>query len=128
MFAFPLLFLGWKLVHKTKFHKPQDIDLGRDLDVIDEYERNFVPVKSKYVSAPFLAIVAKLINQEHLHSGFGQGLWIDRGSIDTSMYFKCRMLLVSLLGDFFQRHLDFGLAADLIVGLGRTNAYAPLMF
>lgn len=47
MFAFPLLFVGWKLVHKTTFHKPLDIDLGRDLNAIDEYERNFVPTESK---------------------------------------------------------------------------------
>ncbi|KAK0388923.1 hypothetical protein NLU13_2500 [Sarocladium strictum] len=43
VFAFPILFLGWKLWHKTKFHKPHEADLYKDKAAIDEYERNFVP-------------------------------------------------------------------------------------
>lgn len=41
--VFPVLFLGWKLVKKTKWLKPHEVDLRKDLDEIEEYERNYVP-------------------------------------------------------------------------------------
>ena len=47
VFAFPVLFVGWKLWHKTKFHKPHEADLQKDLAEIEEYERNFVPTPAK---------------------------------------------------------------------------------
>ncbi|KAH7329543.1 putative general amino acid permease [Stachybotrys elegans] len=43
VFLFPVLFIGWKIIHKTKIHKPVEVDLQKDLDEIEEYERNFVP-------------------------------------------------------------------------------------
>ncbi|KAL4966304.1 amino acid permease/ SLC12A domain-containing protein [Aspergillus stella-maris] len=39
----PVLYVGWKLIHKTKIRKPAEIDLRQDLDEIEEYERNYVP-------------------------------------------------------------------------------------
>lgn len=41
----PLLFLTWKLVHKTEFHKAHEIDLQKNMDEIDAYERSYVPSK-----------------------------------------------------------------------------------
>ncbi|KAF7553813.1 hypothetical protein G7046_g6992 [Stylonectria norvegica] len=41
--VFPILYVGWKLIHKTKIHKPEEVDLLKDLDVIAEYEANYVP-------------------------------------------------------------------------------------
>lgn len=38
----PILFVGWKLVHKTKFVDPAEADLKKDLDEIEEYQRNFI--------------------------------------------------------------------------------------
>lgn len=40
----PVLFIGWKIIHKTKFHRASEIDLNRDQDVLAEYERNYVPI------------------------------------------------------------------------------------
>ncbi|KAL2359186.1 hypothetical protein RJZ56_007974 [Blastomyces dermatitidis] len=39
----PVLFLGWKLIKKTKWLKPHEVDLFKDVAEIDEYTRNFVP-------------------------------------------------------------------------------------
>ena len=39
---FPLLFLIWKLVKKTKFLKPTEVDFVKDLEEIEEYTRNYV--------------------------------------------------------------------------------------
>lgn len=50
VFMCPVLFLGWKYWHKTKFHKPAEADLHKDLDSIEEYERNYVYKPAKYVS------------------------------------------------------------------------------
>lgn len=43
---FPVLVIGWKLIHRTKLHKPQEVDLVTDVAEIDEYERNFIPQES----------------------------------------------------------------------------------
>lgn len=48
---FPVLFVGWKIIHRTKMNKPHEVDLIKDVEEIDEYERNFVPQESTYVSA-----------------------------------------------------------------------------
>lgn len=40
--VFPVLYLGWKMVHKTRIHKPEEVDLQRDLDVIESYEQSYV--------------------------------------------------------------------------------------
>ncbi|PGH02133.1 hypothetical protein GX51_04837 [Blastomyces parvus] len=39
----PVLFFGWKLFKKTKWLKPHEVDLFKDVAEIDEYTRNFVP-------------------------------------------------------------------------------------
>ncbi|ODH13003.1 hypothetical protein ACO22_07697 [Paracoccidioides brasiliensis] len=43
----PLLFLGWKLIKKTKWLKPHEVDLFTDVAEIDEYTRKFVPTPPK---------------------------------------------------------------------------------
>jgi yeast amino acid transporter len=47
IFVFPIMFIGWKLIHKTEFYKPEDVDLKQDLAGIEEYTANFVPRPSK---------------------------------------------------------------------------------
>jgi amino acid transporter len=41
--VFPVLFLGWKFFKGTKWLRPEEVDLRKDLDEIEEYTRNFVP-------------------------------------------------------------------------------------
>lgn len=41
--VFPILFIGWKLIRRTKFKKPEDVDLKTGVAEIDEYTRNYVP-------------------------------------------------------------------------------------
>ncbi|KAH9428473.1 hypothetical protein MCOR02_011023 [Pyricularia oryzae] len=43
----PALFVGWKFFNKTKFLKPEEVDLRKHIDEIDEYERNYIPQPSK---------------------------------------------------------------------------------
>jgi amino acid transporter len=45
VFLFPVLFVGWKFLKRTKFQKPHEVDLVTDLAEIEEYHRNFVEVK-----------------------------------------------------------------------------------
>lgn len=47
IFVFPLIFIVWKLIHKTKFRAPEEVDLVQDLDEIEEYQRNYVPVPDR---------------------------------------------------------------------------------
>ncbi|KAK5256540.1 general amino acid permease agp2 [Exophiala xenobiotica] len=41
--VFPVLFFGWKFIKKTKWLKPEEVDLRKDMDELDEYERHYVP-------------------------------------------------------------------------------------
>ncbi|KAK4955953.1 general amino acid permease agp2 [Elasticomyces elasticus] len=38
----PVLFIGWKLIKKSKWRKPHELDLRGEVEEIDEYTRNFV--------------------------------------------------------------------------------------
>lgn len=50
--VFPLLYLGWKYYKKTKFLKPHEVDLVKDVAEIDEYTRNYVarPARNKFTA------------------------------------------------------------------------------
>ncbi|KAI9877576.1 MAG: hypothetical protein M1830_003533 [Pleopsidium flavum] len=41
--VFPVLFVGWKLLKKTKWYRPEEVDLMRDVEEIEEYTRNYIP-------------------------------------------------------------------------------------
>lgn len=41
--VFPILYFSYKIYHKTKIHKPEEVDLFKDVADIEEYQRNFVP-------------------------------------------------------------------------------------
>ncbi len=45
--VFPILYFGWKIVHKTRILKPHEVDLLKDKAEIDEYERNYIPAPPK---------------------------------------------------------------------------------
>ncbi|KAK2753935.1 hypothetical protein FQN54_007294 [Arachnomyces sp. PD_36] len=48
--VFPVLFVGWKFFNKTKFRKPEEVDVVTGVAEIEEYTRNFVqpPPKNKF--------------------------------------------------------------------------------
>lgn len=41
--VFPILFVGWKIIKKTKLKKAHEVDLKGEVEEIDEYTANFVP-------------------------------------------------------------------------------------
>ncbi|KAI1342301.1 amino acid transporter [Xylariaceae sp. FL0016] len=43
----PILYVGWKIIHKTRIYKPDEVDLHQDLEEVEEYTRNFVPTPPK---------------------------------------------------------------------------------
>ncbi|KAF4119393.1 hypothetical protein GMORB2_4912 [Geosmithia morbida] len=40
---FPVLYVGWKIIHRTKFVRPMDIDFQLDQQDIKDYEDNYIP-------------------------------------------------------------------------------------
>lgn len=48
IFVYPVLYFGYKFVRKTKIHKPEEVDLFKDVDEIEEYQRNYIPTPPKY--------------------------------------------------------------------------------
>ncbi|KAM0253903.1 hypothetical protein ACHAQJ_007078 [Trichoderma viride] len=47
IFVYPILYFGYKIVRKTKIRKPEEIDLFKDVDEIEEYQRNYIPTPPK---------------------------------------------------------------------------------
>lgn len=43
----PILYLGWKFYHKTRIYSAKEIDLKKNLDEIEAYERTYVPSKPR---------------------------------------------------------------------------------
>ncbi|KAI1474412.1 amino acid permease/ SLC12A domain-containing protein [Daldinia eschscholtzii] len=41
--VFPVLFIAWKLVHKTRHRRPYEVDLLRDVAAVEDYTNKFVP-------------------------------------------------------------------------------------
>ncbi|KAI0404006.1 amino acid permease/ SLC12A domain-containing protein [Xylaria palmicola] len=41
--AFPILYFGWKILHRTSIHSPEKVDLQQDLEEVEEYTRNYIP-------------------------------------------------------------------------------------
>ncbi|KAI0814436.1 amino acid permease/ SLC12A domain-containing protein [Xylaria sp. FL0064] len=41
--AFPILYVGWKIIHRTKIYTPAEVDLQQDLEEVEEYTRNYIP-------------------------------------------------------------------------------------
>ncbi|KAI8958250.1 amino acid permease/ SLC12A domain-containing protein [Daldinia sp. FL1419] len=39
----PVLFVGWKLVHKSRRRRPYEVDLLRDVAAVEDYTNKFVP-------------------------------------------------------------------------------------
>ncbi|KAI1377167.1 amino acid permease/ SLC12A domain-containing protein [Hypoxylon crocopeplum] len=39
----PILFIGWKLIHKAPFHRPHEVDLYRDVAAVEDYTNKFIP-------------------------------------------------------------------------------------
>lgn len=46
----PLLYLAWKVLKRSKFYKPEEVDLVKNLDEIEAYEANYMPRPAKYVA------------------------------------------------------------------------------
>ncbi|KAL8953068.1 MAG: hypothetical protein Q9222_001061 [Ikaeria aurantiellina] len=42
--VFPILFLGWKFLKGTSIIKAEEVDLRKDVEEIEEYTRNFIPI------------------------------------------------------------------------------------
>lgn len=45
--VFPVLYVGWKIVHRTRFRRAEEVDLVSGVEEIDDYTRNYVDVKPR---------------------------------------------------------------------------------
>lgn len=43
----PCLYVGYKIVKRTKVYPADEIDLVKNLDEVEEYERSYVPTPPK---------------------------------------------------------------------------------
>jgi amino acid permease len=57
--VFPILYVGYKVVRKTRILRPEEVDLAKDLDIIEEYERNYIPKPPAYVLSAFFSCVRR---------------------------------------------------------------------
>lgn len=61
IFVYPVLYFGYKFIRKTEIRKPEEIDLFKDLDEIEEYQRNYIPTPPRYVLV--VLVIIMLANQ-----------------------------------------------------------------
>ncbi|KAK1834218.1 general amino acid permease [Podospora conica] len=54
IFVCPVLFVAWKVIKRTKFHRPEDVDLVTHVEEIEEYQRTFVAVPASNWFVRFL--------------------------------------------------------------------------
>ncbi|KZF26415.1 amino acid permease [Xylona heveae TC161] len=52
--VFPIIFIFWKIYKKTTWLKPEEVDLFKDLDEIEEYTRNYVPRPARNVFVKYM--------------------------------------------------------------------------
>lgn len=43
----PLLYLGYKILKRSTYYKPEEVDLLKDLDEIEAYEASYQPQPAK---------------------------------------------------------------------------------
>ena len=43
IFICPVIFVGWKILKKTKWLKPTEVDVIGEREAIDEYQRSYAP-------------------------------------------------------------------------------------
>lgn len=67
IFVYPVLYFGYKFIRKTEIRKPEEIDLFKDLDEIEEYQRNYIPTPPRY--ALVILVVVILANTQCLETG-----------------------------------------------------------
>ena len=48
--VFPILFVGWKVLKKTKWLKPEEVDLRGNVQEIDDYTRDFIEKPARWVN------------------------------------------------------------------------------
>lgn len=63
IFVYPVLYFGYKFIRKTEIRKPEEVDLFKDLDEIEEYQRNYIPTPPRY--ALLILVVALLANMQY---------------------------------------------------------------
>ncbi|CEL02504.1 Putative General amino acid permease [Aspergillus calidoustus] len=51
--VFPVLYFGWKFLHRTEVRKPEEVDLVTGLEEIEEYTRNYVPEPASNIFSRF---------------------------------------------------------------------------
>lgn len=47
--VFPLLYLGWKFLKRTKIYKSEEVNLTENLKEIEDYQATYVPTPPRYV-------------------------------------------------------------------------------
>lgn len=61
---FPALFFGWKLIKRTHWKKPHEVDLKGETEYIDDYTRNFRPKPSKNAFDKWFNVIFGGINYD----------------------------------------------------------------
>ncbi|KAL2845388.1 general amino acid permease AGP2 [Aspergillus pseudodeflectus] len=51
--VFPVLYFGWKFLHRTEVRKPEEVDLVTGLEEIEEYTQNYVPEPASNIFSRF---------------------------------------------------------------------------
>lgn len=77
---FPILFVGWKFIKKTKWKAPMEVDLKGEVEEIEDYQRHFVQTPPRYVAFATTFFVHPLTGRQNQDGESIQlALWSMRG-------------------------------------------------
>lgn len=77
---FPILFVGWKFIKKTKWKAPMEVDLKGEVEEIEDYQRHFVQTPPRYVAFATTFLVHPLTGRQKQDGESIQlALWSMRG-------------------------------------------------
>ena len=75
----PLLFVGWKIIKKTKIQSAAEMDLQKNMDEIAAYERSYIPNPPRYVPSDSLVNASADMLQQLVRQVFGLCVWVEPG-------------------------------------------------
>lgn len=87
--VFPVLYFGWKLLHRTHVRKADEIDLVTGVDEVEEYTRNYVPQPARYVLIDMVQRIDGLTGAVISFRDLGTGCSV-RLDLHTALHSKYR--------------------------------------
>lgn len=63
----PILYVAYKVLKRSRFYKPEEVDLFKNLDEIEEHQTNYQPRPAKYATLLLFSTWAQNYLSNHVN-------------------------------------------------------------